>query len=55
MIKNQNNEGFANGNNIGHQLADPKSKYICLLNNDTTVEENRLEELVKVIEKDDRL
>ena len=55
VIKNKNNEGFANGNNIWHQLASPQSKYICLLNNDTTVEKNWLEKLIEVIAKDKTL
>ena len=55
IIKNETNEGFANGNNIWHKSANSQSKYICLLNNDTVVEKNWLEELVKVIEKDENL
>lgn len=55
IIKSEKNEWFANGNNIGHRIASKNSKYICLLNNDTTVEKDWLEELVKVIENDETL
>jgi len=49
LIKNDENVGFPGGNNIGMKFAlnffNPD--YILLLNNDTVVEENFLEELVK--------
>ncbi|WP_321422163.1 glycosyltransferase [uncultured Methanobacterium sp.] len=49
MIKNKENYGFAEGNNIGIRFSlnnlDPD--YILLLNNDTVVEKNFLDELVK--------
>gem|GEM_PF-6759511 len=37
------------------QYTDKKSEYICLLNNDTTVPKDRLEELVKGIKSDPKL
>lgn len=55
IVRNKNNEGFANANNIWHINASKESKYICLINNDTTVPKNRLEELVRWIESDKHL
>ena len=54
LIKNKNNCGFAEGNNIGVEYALRKFKpdYILLLNNDTLVDINFLNELVKVGESD---
>lgn len=53
IIKLENNTGFAKGNNIGIKEAfkDGEVEYIVCLNNDTIVESNWLEELVKTIEK----
>lgn len=53
LIKNNENYGFAEGNNIGIRFAIKKSnpKYILLLNNDTTLDKNFLAELVKVAEE----
>lgn len=49
LIKNKENYGFAEGNNIGIRFSlnnlDPE--YILLLNNDTVVGKNFLDELVK--------
>ncbi len=55
IIKNTENTWFTWGNNLGVQYANKKSEYICLLNNDTTVPNNRLEELIKSIESDEKL
>lgn len=52
IIYNNQNFGFAQWNNIGVSYADAKSEYIALLNNDTVVPDNRLEELVNGIESD---
>lgn len=52
VIKNDENHGFAQWNNIGVLHADVKSEYICLLNNDTTVPTDRLQELVIGMESD---
>ncbi|MDF1497840.1 MAG: glycosyltransferase family 2 protein [Patescibacteria group bacterium] len=53
VIENENNLGFAGGNNIGIKYAtENKADYILLLNNDTTVEKIFLNELVKVGDSD---
>lgn len=50
FIKNDKNYGFAEGNNIGIRFAlnDLRSDYILLLNNDTLVKTNFLNELIEV-------
>ena len=52
-IHNADNMGFCIGNNIGisEALKDKNCKFILILNNDTVVEENFLEELTKIAEK----
>jgi GT2 family glycosyltransferase len=45
IIKNKKNDGYAGGNNVGVKLS--KSKYVVILNNDTEVEKDWLEYLVK--------
>lgn len=57
LIKNEKNYGFAEGNNIAirYALKEKNVKYLALLNNDTEVEPDWLEELVKVVELDDRV
>jgi len=55
IIENKKNTWFSWGNNLWVEHASKESKYICLLNNDTTVLENRLEELIKGIESDNTL
>lgn len=50
IIVNPYNDGFAQWNNIGVSHASQDSKYICLLNNDTIVDKDRLQELVTCIE-----
>ncbi|MCK5413515.1 MAG: glycosyltransferase family 2 protein [Candidatus Pacebacteria bacterium] len=53
IIKNKNNLGFAGGNNVGIKYAiNNDADYVLLINNDTTVDENFLAELVKVGEAD---
>lgn len=48
LIKNEDNFGFAGGNNIGIKYAlDHGADYIMLLNNDTVVEENFLSIMVQ--------
>ncbi len=45
----QENLGFSGGNNVGIKYAlEHGADYICLLNNDTTVEKNFLSELINV-------
>jgi GT2 family glycosyltransferase len=50
VIQNEKNLGFAEGNNVGirHALADSKVDAVLILNNDTTVEPNFLDEMIKV-------
>lgn len=55
IIKNKENKGFAEGNNIGVRNSSPESKYALLLNNDTTVGEDHLKELVEGIESDEKI
>jgi len=52
IIKNDENYGFAEGNNIGmrYVLNNLDSDYILLLNNDTVVDKNFLKELINVAE-----
>ena len=52
FVKNNENKGFAEGNNIG--LTYAKGAYITLLNNDTEVEKNWLSESIKVAESDEK-
>ncbi len=57
LILNDENYGFAEGNNIGirYVLKALKPQYILLLNNDTVVDKNFLIELIKVSEKNKRI
>lgn len=57
LIKNRDNYGFPKGNNIGIKFAlrCMKPKYLLLLNNDTVVAKDFLEEMVKVGEKYGRI
>lgn len=53
VIKNSQNLGFAEGNNVGIRYAlQNGADYILLLNNDTLVEKKLLVELVDFMEKD---
>lgn len=53
LIKNENNDGFPGGCNVGMKYAMNKgTDYILLLNNDTVVAENFLSELVNFAETD---
>lgn len=55
-IQNQKNEGFTGGNNTGMAYAlQQKVDYICLLNNDTEVEPDFLDHLIKRIESDENI
>ena len=52
LIENDINLGFAAGNNVGIKYAiDTGADYILILNNDTEVNENLVEELVEFTEK----
>lgn len=56
IIKNNQNYGFAGGNNVGIKYAlNHNSQYILLLNNDTFVDPNFLTELIKVAENDEKI
>lgn len=55
QIFNEENLGFAGGNNQGIKLAQERGAgYVLLLNNDTIVEPNFLTELVREMEEDER-
>jgi GT2 family glycosyltransferase len=52
IIKTDSNLGFSGGNNIGFKYAlENGADYICLLNNDTVVDEFFLENLLKIGEE----
>ena len=53
LIRNKENLGFAEANNIGIRevIKEGRSEYILTLNNDTTVEPNFLDELIKCAQK----
>jgi GT2 family glycosyltransferase len=55
VVEPKENLGFAWGNNYGVTHSDPSSEYICLLNNDTIVPQDWLENLVKGIQSDKKL
>jgi GT2 family glycosyltransferase len=56
ILKNKENYGFAEGNNIAIKIAlRSNPNYIMLLNNDTVVEPNFLSKLVDVAEKDEKI
>ncbi|MEM4336800.1 MAG: glycosyltransferase family 2 protein [Candidatus Woesearchaeota archaeon] len=52
LIISPKNLGFAGGNNEAYKHVSKNTKYVILLNNDTKVKSNWMEEMVKVIEKD---
>ena len=57
LIQNQENYGFAEGNNIGirFSLKQFNPEYILLLNNDTVVDKNFLKELVDLGQKNEKI
>jgi len=56
IIKNDQNYGFAEGNNIGIRAAlTRESSYVLLLNNDVIVHPSFLTELVLAAERDERI
>ena len=56
LIENEKNLGFAKGNNIGFQYAiDNNFDYAYLLNQDTVVKLDFLEEVVKVAQNDSKI
>jgi len=49
VIENKENLGFAGGNNMGIRFAISKhADYVCVLNNDTIVDKNLIEEFIKI-------
>ena len=56
FLKNSQNLGFAEGNNVGiREVLKKKGDYVLVLNNDTTVDKNLLSELVRAAEKDRKI
>ena len=57
LIRSESNLGFTGGNNMGIYYATEhfNSDYILLLNNDTTVDDQFLKQLVKQAQADDRI
>lgn len=53
IVENQENLGFAEGNNVGMRRALEKgSDYVLILNNDTVVDSHFLQELINLAEQD---
>lgn len=57
VIRSETNKGFTGGNNLGVYYGVEKynSDYVLLLNNDTTVDEEFLKELVRTAQSDPRI
>lgn len=56
LIRNQDNLGFAEGNNVGIRYAvERRTDYVFLLNNDTVVDPWVLDQLIKVGEANSRI
>lgn len=56
IIKNERNEGFAEGSNLGLRVAlTGEPDYVLLLNNDTLVDKRFLSELVEVAENNQKV
>jgi len=56
IIENKKNLGFSGGNNVGIKYAiDNGAHYALLINNDTTVEKDFLNELVEIGESDEKI
>ncbi|MBH50264.1 MAG: hypothetical protein CMG69_05905 [Candidatus Marinimicrobia bacterium] len=53
LIENKKNEGFAAGNNIG--VTEANGKYIMLLNNDVLVSDVWLTQMIKSLEKHEKI
>lgn len=50
LIKNNENLGFASGNNVGLSLSKLlNTKYVCLLNNDTVIKDDAIQSLYKTL------
>jgi len=56
LIKNEKNYGFAEGNNIGFEIALKRgAKYLLALNNDTVVSRDFLNILISAMENNDKI
>jgi GT2 family glycosyltransferase len=57
ILRIEKNRGFTGGNNIGMEyiLRESKTDYILLLSNDTIVDPNFLNELVRVAKRDEKV
>ena len=56
LIVNNKNLGYAGGNNVGIRYAiDVEAEYVLILNNDTLVDRNLIEELLKVAKTDEKI
>ena len=53
VVKLDSNKGFAEPNNIGAKIA--KGEYMLFLNNDTVTTTNFISEMIKVLEKDEKI
>ncbi len=53
VVKLDSNKGFAEPNNIGAKIA--KGEYLLFLNNDTITTTNFISEMIKVLEKDEKI
>ncbi len=53
VIKNDTNQGYGGGNNVG--IMSARGKYVILLNDDTVVQENWIEPIVTAFEGDDSI
>ena len=53
VVKLDSNKGFAEPNNIGAKIA--KGEYLLFLNNDTVTTTNFISEMIKVLEKDEKI
>lgn len=56
IIRNKKNLGFSGGHNVGIKYGlENGADYILILNNDTYVDKNFLEELLKIAKKDNKI
>ncbi|MEM0171612.1 MAG: glycosyltransferase family 2 protein [Thermoproteota archaeon] len=55
IIPLRKNYGFAMGNNIGYKYTNPNSEFVFFLNNDTEVENDCLEKIIRKMENDDSI
>ena len=56
FIKNEENLGYASGNNIGIRFSlERMAEYVLLLNNDTEVEKDFLMKMIAVMEEDEKV